>query len=121
MVSVVWLLRPNLRLHKCVFLFVHLRVNLKIELMGMNAFLVLSLQTSELDDILNDLQNAQPQLFGEPRPVSLPSPMDKQNIINDILQMSETNPSVAVAQQQQHRGMGAGMGPASKCTLTHNT
>lgn len=70
-------------------------------------------QTSELDDILNDLQNAQPQLFGEPRPVSLPSPMDKQNIINDILQMSETNPSVAVAQQQQHRGMGAGMGPAN--------
>uniref|UniRef100_A0A667YVL4 Nuclear receptor coactivator 2 n=1 Tax=Myripristis murdjan TaxID=586833 RepID=A0A667YVL4_9TELE len=29
-------------------------------------------QPSELDDILNDLQNAQPQLFGEPRPVSLP-------------------------------------------------
>uniref|UniRef100_A0A8C3G0P1 Nuclear receptor coactivator n=1 Tax=Cyclopterus lumpus TaxID=8103 RepID=A0A8C3G0P1_CYCLU len=46
-----------------------------------------------LDDILNDLQNAQPQLFCEPRPVSLPSPMDKQNIINDILQMSETNPT----------------------------
>uniref|UniRef100_A0A8C2ZE29 Nuclear receptor coactivator n=1 Tax=Cyclopterus lumpus TaxID=8103 RepID=A0A8C2ZE29_CYCLU len=58
---------------------------------------------SELDDILNDLQNAQPQLFCEPRPVSLPSPMDKQNIINDILQMSETNPTVA---QQQHRGIG---------------
>uniref|UniRef100_A0A3Q1IA09 Nuclear receptor coactivator n=1 Tax=Anabas testudineus TaxID=64144 RepID=A0A3Q1IA09_ANATE len=49
-------------------------------------------QTSELDDILNDLQNAQPQLFCESRPVSLPSPLDKQNIINDILQMSETNP-----------------------------
>uniref|UniRef100_A0A8C2ZE00 Nuclear receptor coactivator n=1 Tax=Cyclopterus lumpus TaxID=8103 RepID=A0A8C2ZE00_CYCLU len=60
-------------------------------------------QSSELDDILNDLQNAQPQLFCEPRPVSLPSPMDKQNIINDILQMSETNPTVA---QQQHRGIG---------------
>uniref|UniRef100_A0A667YJ02 Nuclear receptor coactivator n=1 Tax=Myripristis murdjan TaxID=586833 RepID=A0A667YJ02_9TELE len=44
-------------------------------------------QPSELDDILNDLQNAQPQLFGEPRPVSLPSAMDKQNIINDILQI----------------------------------
>ncbi|KAM4606502.1 nuclear receptor coactivator 2 isoform 3-T6 [Polymixia lowei] len=72
-------------------------------------------QSSELDDILNDLQNAQPQLFGEPRPVSLPSAMDKQNIINDILQMSETNPGLTAAQQQQqqqHRGMGPGMGPA---------
>ncbi|XP_037612377.1 nuclear receptor coactivator 2 isoform X2 [Sebastes umbrosus] len=69
-------------------------------------------QSSELDDILNDLQNAQPQLFCEPRPVSLPSPMDKQNIINDILQMSETNPAMA-AQQQQHRGIAAGMGPTN--------
>lgn len=34
--------------------------------------------------------------------------MDKQNIINDILQMSETNP--ALAAQQQHRAMG----PTSK-------
>lgn len=69
-------------------------------------------KSSELDDILNDLQNAQPQLFCEPRPVSLPSPMDKQNIINDILQMSETNP--AMAAQQQHRGIGTGMGPTSE-------
>uniref|UniRef100_A0A671Y9A5 Nuclear receptor coactivator n=1 Tax=Sparus aurata TaxID=8175 RepID=A0A671Y9A5_SPAAU len=69
-------------------------------------------QSSELDDILNDLQNAQPQLFCEPRPVSLPSPMDKQNIINDILQMSETNP--AMAAQQHHRGIGPGMGPTSE-------
>ncbi|XP_056155377.1 nuclear receptor coactivator 2 [Lampris incognitus] len=68
-------------------------------------------QTSELDDILNDLQNAQPQLFCEPRPVSLPSAMDKQNIINDILQMSETNP--ALAAQQQHRSIGPGIGPAN--------
>ncbi|XP_038583441.1 nuclear receptor coactivator 2 isoform X3 [Micropterus salmoides] len=68
-------------------------------------------QSSELDDILNDLQNAQPQLFCEPRPVSLPSPMDKQNIINDILQMSETNPGMAA--QQQHRGIGTGMGPTN--------
>ncbi|XP_041824230.1 nuclear receptor coactivator 2 isoform X2 [Melanotaenia boesemani] len=64
-------------------------------------------QSSELDDILNDLQNAQPQLFCEPRPVSLPSPMDKQNIINNILQMPETNPAMAA---QQHRGLGVGMG-----------
>ncbi|XP_041669821.1 nuclear receptor coactivator 2 isoform X2 [Cheilinus undulatus] len=68
-------------------------------------------QSSELDDILNDLQNAQPQLFCEPRPVSLPSPMDKQNIINDILQMSENNP--AMAAQQQHRAMGTGMAPTN--------
>ncbi|KAM9333422.1 nuclear receptor coactivator 2 isoform 2-T3 [Pholidichthys leucotaenia] len=68
-------------------------------------------QSSELDDILNDLQNAQPQLFGEPRPVSLPSPMDKQNIINDILQMSENSP--AMAAQQSHRGLGAGIGPTN--------
>ncbi|XP_028288395.1 nuclear receptor coactivator 2 isoform X2 [Parambassis ranga] len=69
-------------------------------------------QSSELDDILNDLQNAQPQLFCEPRPVSLPSPMDKQNIINDILQMSETNPAMP-PQQQPHRGIGTGMGPTN--------
>ncbi|XP_067342772.1 nuclear receptor coactivator 2 isoform X2 [Channa argus] len=68
-------------------------------------------QSSELDDILNDLQNAQPQLFCDSRPVSLPSPMDKQTIINDILQMSETNPTMAA--QQQHRGMGAGNGPTN--------
>uniref|UniRef100_A0A3Q2PQY6 Nuclear receptor coactivator n=1 Tax=Fundulus heteroclitus TaxID=8078 RepID=A0A3Q2PQY6_FUNHE len=63
---------------------------------------------SELDDILNDLQNAQPQLFCEQRPVSLPSPMDKQNIFNDILQISENNP--AMSAQQQPRGLGPGMG-----------
>ncbi|XP_034025800.1 nuclear receptor coactivator 2 [Thalassophryne amazonica] len=67
-------------------------------------------QSSELDDILNDLQNAQPQLFCEPRPVSLPSPMDKQNIINDILQMSENSPALAA---QQHRGIGTGVNPSN--------
>uniref|UniRef100_A0A665W0A5 Nuclear receptor coactivator 2 n=1 Tax=Echeneis naucrates TaxID=173247 RepID=A0A665W0A5_ECHNA len=65
-----------------------------------------------LDDILNDLQSAQPQLFCEPRPVSLPSPMDKQNIINDILQMSENNPTMVA--QQQHRGISTGIGPTSE-------
>ncbi|XP_026147869.1 nuclear receptor coactivator 2 isoform X3 [Mastacembelus armatus] len=64
-------------------------------------------QSSELEDILNDLQNAQPQLFCGSRPVSLPSPMDKQNIIADILQMSETNPGMAA----QPRGIEAIMGP----------
>ncbi|XP_029384750.1 nuclear receptor coactivator 2 isoform X6 [Echeneis naucrates] len=68
-------------------------------------------QSSELDDILNDLQSAQPQLFCEPRPVSLPSPMDKQNIINDILQMSENNPTMVA--QQQHRGISTGIGPTN--------
>ncbi|XP_004081302.2 nuclear receptor coactivator 2 isoform X1 [Oryzias latipes] len=68
-------------------------------------------QPSELDDILNALQNTQPQLFVESRPVSLPSPMDKQNIINDILQMSDNNPSMAP--QQQHRCLGPGMGPSN--------
>uniref|UniRef100_A0A674P5N5 Nuclear receptor coactivator n=1 Tax=Takifugu rubripes TaxID=31033 RepID=A0A674P5N5_TAKRU len=72
---------------------------------------LLSLQSSELDDILNDLQNSQSQLFCELRPVTLPTPMDKQNIINDILQMSESNP--ALAAQQQHRGIAAGMGPSN--------
>ncbi|XP_054893226.1 nuclear receptor coactivator 2 isoform X2 [Poeciliopsis prolifica] len=65
-------------------------------------------QSSELDDILNDLHSSQSQLFCEQRPVSLPSPMDKQNIFNDILQMSENN--AAMAAQQQSRGLGPGMG-----------
>ncbi|XP_037136066.1 nuclear receptor coactivator 2 isoform X1 [Syngnathus acus] len=69
-------------------------------------------QSSELDDILNDLQNAQPQLFCEPRPVSLPSPMDKQNIINDILQMSESSPATP-PQHPQHKNVTGGMGPTN--------
>uniref|UniRef100_A0A3Q3IMG1 Nuclear receptor coactivator 2 n=1 Tax=Monopterus albus TaxID=43700 RepID=A0A3Q3IMG1_MONAL len=68
-------------------------------------------QSSELDDLLNDLQSAQPQLFCESRPVSLSSPMEKQNIISDILHMSETNP--AMAAQQQHRGIATSLGPTS--------
>ncbi|XP_034085109.1 nuclear receptor coactivator 2-like [Gymnodraco acuticeps] len=58
-------------------------------------------QSSELDDILNDLQSAGPPLFTDQRPVSQTSPMDKQNIINDILQMSD-----GAAALQQHRGIG---------------
>lgn len=66
-------------------------------------------QSSELDDILDDLQCVQPQLFGEPRPVSLPSSLDKQTIINDILHITqETSPANAMATQQQQRGMGPG-------------
>ncbi|XP_007260173.3 nuclear receptor coactivator 2 isoform X1 [Astyanax mexicanus] len=45
-------------------------------------------QSSELDDILDDLHNAQPGLFSESRPVSLPAAVDKQSIINDILQIT---------------------------------
>ncbi|XP_077591907.1 nuclear receptor coactivator 2 isoform X5 [Stigmatopora nigra] len=73
-------------------------------------------QSSELDDILNDLQNAQPQLFCEPRPVSLPSPVDKQNIINDILQMSENSPSAAATgatAHPQHKHVTNTMGPTN--------
>uniref|UniRef100_A0A4W5MRZ1 Nuclear receptor coactivator 2 n=1 Tax=Hucho hucho TaxID=62062 RepID=A0A4W5MRZ1_9TELE len=72
-------------------------------------------QSSELDDILDELQCVQPQLFGEPRPVSLPSSLDKQTIINDILHITqETSPANAMATQQQ-RSMGPGpesQGPA---------
>uniref|UniRef100_A0A3P9PYN8 Nuclear receptor coactivator 2 n=1 Tax=Poecilia reticulata TaxID=8081 RepID=A0A3P9PYN8_POERE len=71
-----------------------------------------------LDDILNDLQSAQPQLFCEQRPVSLPSPMDKQNIFNDILQMSESN--AAMATQQQPRGLGPGMGQTTQPDMDIN-
>uniref|UniRef100_A0A8C9U5H9 Nuclear receptor coactivator 2 n=1 Tax=Scleropages formosus TaxID=113540 RepID=A0A8C9U5H9_SCLFO len=46
-----------------------------------------SVQSSELDDILDDLQNQHP-LFPDARPVSLPAAMDKQSIINDILQIT---------------------------------
>uniref|UniRef100_A0A8C7D511 Nuclear receptor coactivator n=1 Tax=Oncorhynchus kisutch TaxID=8019 RepID=A0A8C7D511_ONCKI len=72
-------------------------------------------QSSELDDILDELQCVQPQLFGEPRPVSLPSSLDKQTIINDILHITqETSPANAMATQQQQRGPGRpeGQGPA---------
>lgn len=41
--------------------------------------------------------------------------MDKQNIINDILQMSDTSP--ALVAQQQHRNMAAGIGPTSKSRI----
>uniref|UniRef100_A0AAR2IIW6 Nuclear receptor coactivator n=1 Tax=Pygocentrus nattereri TaxID=42514 RepID=A0AAR2IIW6_PYGNA len=52
--------------------------------------------SSELDDILDDL-NSQPSLFSESRPVSLPAAVDKQSIINDILQIT----GEGGAQQQQ--------------------
>lgn len=49
---------------------------------------VFFLQSSELDDILDDLQNSQPGFFSEARPMSLPAAVDKQAIINDILQIT---------------------------------
>ncbi|XP_031439758.1 nuclear receptor coactivator 2 isoform X2 [Clupea harengus] len=58
--------------------------------------------SSELDDILDDLQNSQPGLFGEARPQSLPAAMDKQSIINDILQMSQ-DAGAAMGPNQQHK------------------
>lgn len=61
-------------------------------------------QSSELDDILDDLQNAQPGLFSESRPVSLPAAVDKQSIINDILQI--TGEGGASQQQRAMHAMG---------------
>uniref|UniRef100_A0A8C7JU60 Nuclear receptor coactivator n=1 Tax=Oncorhynchus kisutch TaxID=8019 RepID=A0A8C7JU60_ONCKI len=57
-------------------------------------------RSSALEDILDDLQcRQQQQLFSgqhhqqQSRPVSLPTNVDKQSIINDILQMTENNSS----------------------------
>nr|XP_014015348.1 unnamed protein product [Salmo salar] len=65
-------------------------------------------QSSELDEILGELQCVQP--------VSLPSSLDKHTIINDILHITqETSPGNpnAMATQQQQRGMQRGMGPGN--------
>ncbi|XP_041697911.1 nuclear receptor coactivator 2 isoform X3 [Coregonus clupeaformis] len=76
-------------------------------------------QSSELEDILDDLQcSQQRQLFSgqhhhqqqQSRPVSLPANVDKQSIINDILQMTENNssPTGTNTQQKAFPGMGPG-------------
>uniref|UniRef100_A0A9J8AMG9 Nuclear receptor coactivator n=1 Tax=Cyprinus carpio carpio TaxID=630221 RepID=A0A9J8AMG9_CYPCA len=57
--------------------------------------------SSELDDILDDLQNSQPGLFADSRPVSLPAAVDKQSIINDILQMTGDGGTNMGPQQQR--------------------
>ncbi|RXM36587.1 Nuclear receptor coactivator 2 [Acipenser ruthenus] len=63
-------------------------------------------QLSELDDILDDLQNSQPQLFSDTRPVSVSAPVDKQAIINDILQITgENSPATSLGPQKQFPGM----------------
>ncbi|XP_041103432.1 nuclear receptor coactivator 2-like isoform X3 [Polyodon spathula] len=63
-------------------------------------------QSSELDDILDDLQNSQPQLFSDTRPVSVSAPVDKQAIINDILQITgENSPAASLGPQKQFPGM----------------
>uniref|UniRef100_A0A8C7WAP3 Nuclear receptor coactivator n=1 Tax=Oncorhynchus mykiss TaxID=8022 RepID=A0A8C7WAP3_ONCMY len=68
-------------------------------------------------DILDDLQcSQQQQLFSgqhhqqQSRPVSLPANVDKQSIINDILQMTENNssPTGTNTQQKAFPGMGPG-------------
>uniref|UniRef100_A0A8C7WCZ9 Nuclear receptor coactivator n=1 Tax=Oncorhynchus mykiss TaxID=8022 RepID=A0A8C7WCZ9_ONCMY len=73
--------------------------------------------SSELEDILDDLQcSQQQQLFSgqhhqqQSRPVSLPANVDKQSIINDILQMTENNssPTGTNTQQKAFPGMGPG-------------
>ncbi|KAM9427343.1 nuclear receptor coactivator 2-like isoform 8-T14 [Salvelinus alpinus] len=64
-------------------------------------------QSSVLEDILDDLQcRQQQQLFSgqhhqQSRPVSLPANVDKQSIINDILQMTENNSSPTGTNTQQ--------------------
>uniref|UniRef100_A0A6Q2XDQ5 Nuclear receptor coactivator n=1 Tax=Esox lucius TaxID=8010 RepID=A0A6Q2XDQ5_ESOLU len=69
-------------------------------------------QSSELEDILDDLQcSQQQQLFSsqqqqqqqqqQSRPMSLPANVDKQSIINDILQMTENNSSPTGTNTQQ--------------------
>ncbi|RXM96749.1 Nuclear receptor coactivator 2 [Acipenser ruthenus] len=63
-------------------------------------------QSSELDDILDDLQNSQPQLFSDTRPVSVSAPVDKQAIIDDILQITgENSPATSLGPQKQFPGM----------------
>uniref|UniRef100_A0A8C7D3M4 Nuclear receptor coactivator 2 n=1 Tax=Oncorhynchus kisutch TaxID=8019 RepID=A0A8C7D3M4_ONCKI len=73
-------------------------------------------QSSELDDILDELQCVQPQLFGEPRPVSLPSSLDKQTIINDILMYLATpthlKPSLSLSPDYGGARGPEGQGPA---------
>ncbi|KAK1172764.1 nuclear receptor coactivator 2-like isoform X1 [Acipenser oxyrinchus oxyrinchus] len=66
-------------------------------------------QLSELDDILDDLQNSQPQLFSDTRPVSVSAPVDKQTIINDILQITrENSPATSLGPQKPFPGMPQG-------------
>ncbi|XP_023865311.1 nuclear receptor coactivator 2 isoform X4 [Salvelinus sp. IW2-2015] len=73
-------------------------------------------QSSVLEDILDDLQCRQQQQFfsgqhhQQSRPVSLPANVDKQSIINDILQMTENNssPTGTNTQQKAFPGMGPG-------------
>uniref|UniRef100_A0A8B9HMF5 Nuclear receptor coactivator 2 n=1 Tax=Astyanax mexicanus TaxID=7994 RepID=A0A8B9HMF5_ASTMX len=68
----------------------------------------------ELDDILDDLHNAQPGLFSESRPVSLPAAVDKQSIINDILQITGEGGAT-----QQQRAMHVMAQQSERDTHTH--
>uniref|UniRef100_A0A8C8LN45 Nuclear receptor coactivator n=1 Tax=Oncorhynchus tshawytscha TaxID=74940 RepID=A0A8C8LN45_ONCTS len=77
-------------------------------------------RSSALEDILDDLQcRQQQQLFSgqhhqqQSRPVSLPTNVDKQSIINDILQMTENNssPTGTNTQQKAFPGIGPGRLP----------
>ncbi|KAL0966011.1 hypothetical protein UPYG_G00289530 [Umbra pygmaea] len=70
-------------------------------------------QCSELEDILVELQCGQQQRFSghhlhqQSRPMSLPANVDKQSIINDILQLTENNsPTGTNTQQKAFPGMG---------------
>uniref|UniRef100_A0A4W5LGP4 Nuclear receptor coactivator n=1 Tax=Hucho hucho TaxID=62062 RepID=A0A4W5LGP4_9TELE len=65
--------------------------------------------SSALEDILEDLQCRQHHQQ-QSRPVSLPANVDKQSIINDILQMTENNssPTGTNTHQKAFPGMGPG-------------
>ncbi|XP_039610565.1 nuclear receptor coactivator 2 isoform X2 [Polypterus senegalus] len=88
-------------------------------------------QSKELDDILDDLQNSQLQLFSEPPPASVPAAIDKQAIINDILQITgESSPGSSLGQKpfptmtqsnfSNSRGGHSGRGPAVRMPLDMN-
>lgn len=59
-------------------------------------------ELDNLEEILDDLQNSQlPQLFPESRPGAPAGSVDKQAIINDLMQLtSDSSPGTAVATQK---------------------
>uniref|UniRef100_A0A4W5LFM8 Nuclear receptor coactivator 2 n=1 Tax=Hucho hucho TaxID=62062 RepID=A0A4W5LFM8_9TELE len=69
--------------------------------------------SSALEDILEDLQCRQHHQQ-QSRPVSLPANVDKQSIINDILQMTENNSSPTGT--NTHQKAFPGMGPGRELT-----
>uniref|UniRef100_H3BD88 Nuclear receptor coactivator 2 n=1 Tax=Latimeria chalumnae TaxID=7897 RepID=H3BD88_LATCH len=67
----------------------------------------LEILVSELDEILDDLQNEQlPQLYADTRPGATAGSVDKQAIINDLMQLtSASSPVPSLGTQKQVLGM----------------